>query len=159
LCATIAGLEPDQWATIAEAPAGHVPIRLLVHHALWDCWVHERDIALPLGLPLVEEADEVLAGLRFAAALGPAFAMSRGSAVPSTLVLEVTDPDARVVVEVSDRVVVHGGATDDPTLVVRDRAVTILEALSVREPLPVPVATEHRWLVASLADAFESTPT
>ena len=33
-------------------------VRLLAHHALWDAWVHERDIALPLGrTPDVEPDD------------------------------------------------------------------------------------------------------
>jgi uncharacterized protein (TIGR03083 family) len=157
LCSAIAGLTGDQWATIAEAPAGHVPIRLLVHHALWDSWVHERDIALPLGLPLVEEPDEVLAGLRFVAALGPAFAASQGAPGPATLVLETRDPDATVVVDVTDRVAVHGGPAPDPTLVVRDGAVPLLEALSIRAPLSVPVPDEHAWLLTSLSRVFEST--
>ena len=30
-------------------------MRLLASHALWDGWVHERDIALPLGLTPPEE--------------------------------------------------------------------------------------------------------
>jgi uncharacterized protein (TIGR03083 family) len=158
LCATIAALEPDQWAILAEAPAGHLPIRLVVHHALWDCWVHERDIAVPLGLPLVEEPDEVLASLRFTAGLGPAFAVSDDLASPATLVLAVTEPDARVVVDVTDRVAVHGGPAVDPTLEVEGRAVALLEALSVRAHLSARVPEEHRWLLTSLGVVFESTP-
>lgn len=157
LCSVIAGLTADQWSTIAEAPAGHVPIRLLVHHALWDSWVHERDVAVPLGLPLVEEPDEVLAALRFVAALGPAFAVAQGTGGPATMVLETSDPDATVVVDVTDRVTVHGGPAPDPTLVVRDGAVPLLEALSVRAPLSVPVPPEHAWLLTGLSQVFEST--
>src|ERR1700681_3973043 len=37
----VATLDEHGWSTLAETPAGHVPIRLLVHHALWDAWVHE----------------------------------------------------------------------------------------------------------------------
>jgi uncharacterized protein (TIGR03083 family) len=157
LCSTIAGLSGEQWSTLAEAPAGHVPIRLLVHHALWDGWIHERDIAVPLGLPLVEEPDEVLAGLRFVAALGPAFAVAHGGGGPATMVLETRDPEATVVVEVTDRVAVHGGPASDPTLVVRDGAVPLLEALSIRARLSVPVPAEHAWLLTSLSQVFEST--
>ena len=40
------GLDDAGWATVAEAPAGLIPVRLLALHALWDCWVHERDIVL-----------------------------------------------------------------------------------------------------------------
>lgn len=51
-------LDDAGWSTVAESPVGHVPIRFVCSHALWDSWVHERDIMLPLGLPLVVEPDE-----------------------------------------------------------------------------------------------------
>jgi uncharacterized protein (TIGR03083 family) len=157
LCAQVAALDGDEWAVRAEGPAGHIPIAAVVHHALWDCWVHERDIGLPLGQAVAEEPDEVLACLRFSAALGPAFALQSGLSTPATLVLETTDLSARVVVSVGDdEVVVHEEAAADPTLVLRDRAVNLVEAVSARAPLAQPVAAEHRWLVASLAIAFES---
>jgi uncharacterized protein (TIGR03083 family) len=162
LCAEVAALDGDQWATLAEAPAGHIPITALVHHALWDCWIHERDIALPLGMTPVEEPDEVLCCLRFAAALGPAFAVQSGTSEPATLRIDSTDPAACVVVEVgTDRVTVHDGAaasTDEPTVVLRDRGADLVEALSIRTPLAHDVPDEHRWLVASLADVFEAEP-
>ena len=59
---------------------------MVAHHALWDCWVHERDIVLPLGLPTAIEPDEVRACLRYAAALSPAFAISSGRALGILLV-------------------------------------------------------------------------
>ncbi|HEY8547346.1 MAG TPA: maleylpyruvate isomerase family mycothiol-dependent enzyme [Acidimicrobiales bacterium] len=159
LASAIAALTPDQWALPAETPSGHVPIRLLVHHALWDAWVHERDVALPLGLAPPVEPDEVVAGLRFAAGLGPAFAVSHGFAEgPATLVLDTHDPDARVVVEVTDHVAVHGGpAPEEPTLTVHEAAVPLLEALSIRAPLALPVPPEQAWLLTSLGTVFEST--
>jgi uncharacterized protein (TIGR03083 family) len=161
LCDAVAELDPEQWSAIAEAPAGHLPIRLLVHHALWDCWVHERDVALPLGLPLAEEADEVMACLRFSAALGPAFAVDQGLSTPAALVLETTDPDGCVVVEVTDRVAVSDRSgpdhpADGATVVVRDTAVNLVEALSARAPLAYDVPDEHRWLLATLGTVFES---
>jgi uncharacterized protein (TIGR03083 family) len=161
LCDQVGALDGEQWATIAEAPAGHVPVSTVVHHALWDCWVHERDVALPLGLAAVEEPDEVMASLRFAAALGPAFALQSGTSSPATLVVETTDPNGCVVVEVTgDHVEVHDGP--DPsalpaTVVVRDTAANLVEALSARAPLTYPVPEEHRWLVASLAEVFEAS--
>src|SRR3954454_21738434 len=36
-------LDESGWTTLAHSPPGHVPIRLLAQHALWDAWVHERD--------------------------------------------------------------------------------------------------------------------
>ena len=75
LLAVLAPLDDEQWSMPAEAPPGHVAIRLLAQHALWDCWVHERDIALPLGLAPAVEPDEVRSCLRYAAAVSPALAM------------------------------------------------------------------------------------
>jgi uncharacterized protein (TIGR03083 family) len=161
LCDAVAGLDDDQWSALAELPAGHLPIRLLVHHALWDCWVHERDVALPLGLPVAEEADEVMACLRFSAALGPAFAVDKGLSTPAALVLETTDPDGCVLVEVTDHVAVSDrSAADRPvdgaTVVVRDTAVNLVEALSARAPLDYDVPDDHRWLLSTLGTIFES---
>ena len=157
LCDAVAALDDEQWSTIAELPAGHLPIRLLVHHALWDCWVHERDVALPLGLPVAEEADEVMACLRFSAALGPAFAVVKGRSTPSALVLETTDPVGCVVVEVTDHVAVSDGPSPDgATVVVRDTAVNLVEALSARAPLAYDVPDDHRWLLSTLGAIFES---
>lgn len=161
LCEQIATLDGDQWSTIAEAPAGHLPVRLLVHHALWDCWVHERDVALPLGLVPAVEPDEVMPSLRFVAALGPAFAMQSGTATPAALVLETTDPGGRVVVEVSDHVAVHDGPVEvadaDATLVLQDAAANFVEGLSMRVPLAHDVPDDRRWLVDTLGRVFEST--
>jgi uncharacterized protein (TIGR03083 family) len=168
LCDAVAALDDDQWSTIVEVPAGHLPIRILAHHALWDCWVHERDVALPLGLPVVEEPDEVMACLRFAAALGPAFAVENDRSTPSALVLETTDPDGCVVVEVTDHVAVSDrpatsaatpasvAVTGGAPVVVRDTAVNLVEALSARAPLDYDVPEDRRWLLSTLGTIFES---
>ena len=106
----------------------------LAHHALWDSWVHERDIVLPLGRTPVEEHDEIAANLRYVAALSPAFALNAGSVERGTLAVDVTEPDVSFVVEVDDRVSVRDG--HDVTADVRftGNAVELLEALE----LPVP---------------------
>jgi uncharacterized protein (TIGR03083 family) len=156
LCELVAGLDTQQLSTIAEGPPGLVPIRLLVLHALWDCWVHERDVGLPLGLRVAEEPDEVLACLRYVAGFGPAVALALGKAKPAVLALETTDPDGWVVVEVTDRVVVHDQPPSDATVVVRDSAVNLVEALSVRAPIAGSVPADHRWLVDTLAVVFEA---
>jgi uncharacterized protein (TIGR03083 family) len=155
LCELVGGLDDQQMATIAEGPPGMVPIRLLVLHALWDSWVHERDVGLPLGLPVAEEPDEAMACLQYVAGFGPAVALALGKARPATLVLETTDPDGCVVVEVTDTVAVHDQPPPDATVVVRDSAVNLVEALSVRAPLASTVPAGDRWLVGTLADVFE----
>jgi hypothetical protein len=156
LCELVSGLDDQQWSTIAEGPPGLVPIRLLVHHALWDSWIHERDVGVPLGLEVAEEPEEVLACLRYVAGLVPAVAVALGTAKPAVMVLETTDPDGRVVVEVTDRVVVHDRPAADAAVVLRGSAVDLVESLSARAPLPDSVPPDHRWLVDTLATVFEA---
>ena len=71
-------LDDAGWSTVAEAPPGHVTIRRLSEHALWDSWVHERDIVLPLGGTPVVEPDEVLTSLRYADRAEPGAHVRRG---------------------------------------------------------------------------------
>lgn len=72
LADVLGGLDEERWSVVAEAPPGHVSLHALALHALWDAWIHERDIVVPLGLQPVVEADEVRACLRYVAGLGPA---------------------------------------------------------------------------------------
>jgi uncharacterized protein (TIGR03083 family) len=153
LCDAVAALDDAGWCATAETPPGDLPVRLLVHHALWDAWVHERDIALPLGLTPEEEADEIVCSLRYAAGLGPAFAVGGDRA--GALVVDVTDPVVRFVVEVGDSVHLHCGATPTGALHLRGDAVVLLEALSVRgQVAPDDVPAEQAWLLDGLASAF-----
>ena len=85
-----AGMDEADWSIIGEAPPGHVPLRAVALHALWDSWIHERDILLPLGIGAVEEADEIASCLGYVAALSPAFAISQGSTRLGSIVVETT---------------------------------------------------------------------
>jgi uncharacterized protein (TIGR03083 family) len=156
LCELVEGMDETALSTLAESPPGHVAIRDLLHHALWDAWVHERDVALPLGLAPVEEPDEVAASLRYVAALSPTFAVMAGTATDATLVLEASGPDIRVVVSVAgDSVRVHDGVPPDDAVVLRGDAVELTEGLSARVPFEHDVPEHRSWLVRSLADVFE----
>lgn len=150
-------LDDDGWQALAEAPPGHVAVRTLATHGLWDAWVHERDILLPLGLDQALEPDEVTAALRFAASLGPTYGMTMGMPGRGTIGIDATDPTASFRVEVGDAVVVHDG--DGPAdLVLAGDAVELIEALSLRAPLASPVPAEHAWLLAGLATVFDVAP-
>ena len=153
---TIAELDEPAWSVLAESPAGHVPIRLLAHHALWDCWVHERDIALPLGLTPAVEPDEVLSCLRYAAALSPAFAISTGSRSVGVFSVEASDPELCFGLEVGESVAVSEGLAPRDAPCLRGGAVELVEALSLRAPLPTSAPIEWRQLLAGLATAFDS---
>jgi uncharacterized protein (TIGR03083 family) len=149
-------LDEHGWSTLAESPAGHVSIRLLAHHALWDAWVHERDIVFPLGRTPAEEPDELRSCLRYAAALGPALALSGSASFAGEFVVSSNDPDMSFTVEVTDVVVVHDGPprTNSPCL--RGAAANLVEALSLRAPLPADVPVEWSGLVNGLAKVFDT---
>lgn len=153
----IEALDDAGWSATVEAPPGHVATTAMVHHALWDGWVHERDILLPLGLPVTVEDDEVAASLRYAAALGPAFVISIDPARTGTLAIEAQGPDTTVVVEVDGSVRTRGGPAPAGALTVAGPAVDLVEALSVRGPFP-PGAPADAWLLQGLADAFTPAP-
>ena len=156
LLTTIAALDDDQWGMLAEAPPGHVPIRLVAHHALWDCWVHERDIAIPLGIVAHEESDEVLSCLRYSAALSPALAASWNRPSEGRYVVEATDPGCNFTLHVDQTVAVQEGgqAVNGPRLC--GRAVDLVEALSMRIPLSIDTPTPWRDLLAGIAMAFDA---
>ncbi len=140
---------------LAETPAGHVPIRLLAHHALWDSWIHERDVALPLGSTPPNEPDEVASSLRYVAAASPALAINTGARVDARLGVEASDPEVSFVLVAGESVDVRDETVPPDAACLRGDAVTLLEALSLREPLPVSAPTEWRELLDGLARAFD----
>ena len=154
----LAGLDADGWLTLAETPPGHLPIRLLASHAVWDTWVHERDIALPLGLTPPVEADEVMASMRYAAALSPGFILSEGRDCAGSYAVEVLDLDTSFTLEVDDSVAVHDRDAPRGAPILRGDAVELVEALSIRAPLPDSAPAEWHSLLVGLATAFD-TPT
>jgi hypothetical protein len=162
LAAAVDGLGDAEWdGLVGEAPPGHVPLRGVVLHALWDGWVHERDVVLPLGLPVVEEADEVLGSLAYVAALSPLFGAAGRTGV---LVVEAVDPSATFVVDVAADGVVRlrppgpgEGEGEGASVHLRGDAADLVEGLSFRAPLPQldDVAPEHRWLFEGLGTVFD----
>ena len=148
-------LEGDDWSALAEAPPGHIGVSAVVHHALWDSWVHERDILLPLGIAPAVEPDEVAACLRYGAALGPALAVTRGESNRARLTVAVTQPDLSIVVDIGDRVAVRSGPAQSDLHLTGD-AVELLEALSIRRPLGQPIPAGSAWMLSGLSDTFDA---
>jgi len=154
LLGVVADLDDAGWATAAETPAGYVPIRLLAFHALWDCWIHERDVALPLGRTPAIEADEVASALRYAAAISPGFLISGGGGCRGRFAVDAPEPDTQFWLEVDDSVHVYDGAGPADAPCLRGDAVVLTEALSVRAPLPGETPDEWQALLGGLAAAF-----
>jgi uncharacterized protein (TIGR03083 family) len=155
LADALGGLDAEQWALPAESPPGHVPLHALARHALWDAWVHERDVVLPLGMQPVEEPDEVALSLEYVAALSPGFLAMYGSTRPGTLVVDGTDPDVRVVVELGATVTVHDGHAPEDALRLVGPSVQLVDALSLRAPLPCEVDDAGAWMLSGLSTAFD----
>ncbi|MGB9345777.1 MAG: maleylpyruvate isomerase N-terminal domain-containing protein [Ilumatobacteraceae bacterium] len=154
-------LTPEDVAdAIAEAPPGHISVSGVLHHALWDAWIHERDILLPLGREPVLEPDEVAASLRYAAALGPALALTRGEHRRDRLTVSATDPAVRFDVVVDDRVEVQtvDRSATATELELNGDAVELVEALSMRLPLPPSSPTDWVRMRDGLAVTFDSPP-
>ena len=150
LIATVEALDDWGWSTMAESPLGAVPIRLLMSHALWDSWVHERDILIPLGIEPAVNADEVVASLRYVAALTQGFAFGAGMECKGQFGIEATDPDFHCVMAVEDAVTIRVEHPDDTMPVLRGPAVELTEALSTRRPLPVDAPSEWRGVLGGL---------
>ena len=144
----------EDWLVLAEAPPGHISVSALAHHALWDSWVHERDVLLPLGIAPDEEDDEVTAVLRYVAALAPALAVSRGTTESGTLAVDATSPDINFAVEIGSHVAVCPSTTK-PDLRMTGDAVELAEALSIRRPLTQSIPAAFNWMVSGLAEIFD----
>ena len=147
-------LDDAGWRAPSEAPPGHISASAVTHHALWDSWVHERDVLLPLGIDPELHDDEIVACLRYAAALGPALGRCKGELRHGTLAIDARDPDVSVVVDIGEHVDVRDGDGPADATLTGD-AIELLEAMSFRTTLPVAVATDAEWMLQGLARLFD----
>ena len=149
-----AGLDAASWTALAEAPPGHISISAVTHHAIWDSWIHERDILLPLGISPAEEPDEVAASLRYAAALGPAIGRNLGGDRRGSVAIQATEPDIAFAVTIGDQVAVAPvhAAVD---LQLSGGAVHLLEAFSRRVPLDQDIPDDRAWMLGGLSEIFD----
>lgn len=148
-------IDSDGWQRLGEAPPGHISVSAVTHHALWDSWVHERDVFLPLGIEPDRVPDEITPCLRYAAALGPALAITRGSDRRGRFAIRVAKPDIALTVDIGNAVNVGDGVADGAFTLSGD-AVELLEAFSFRAPLAQAVPADHAWMFAGLAEVFET---
>jgi uncharacterized protein (TIGR03083 family) len=156
LADTMSNFGADDWSKVGEAPPGHIALRAVAAHALWDSWTHERDVLIPLGRKQVLEPDELLTSLAYVLAINPALRVSAGATDHATLNVVAHDPEFDLSVEVDDAVTVRPGLMPRPTAVLEGDTVELIEALTCRAPT-VAIPAEHRWLVSGLAEAFDVT--
>jgi uncharacterized protein (TIGR03083 family) len=159
LCTTLAQLDQAQWDMLAVSPPGWVPVRLLALHALWDSWVHELDVCVPLARPCPMEEDEVRLSLMYVSALSPAFAIGAGRDYPGEFAVAATAPYLTYTVRVDDSVHVtpHSSPADvgSDVPVLRGEATALVDALTTRTPLPAGSPQEWTWLLNGLKTAWD----
>jgi uncharacterized protein (TIGR03083 family) len=69
MAAEVDGSGPEQWGAPSLSFLGAVPWWLGLLHALFDSWVHERDLLLPLGRDVTVASDELEAVLAYSLAI------------------------------------------------------------------------------------------
>lgn len=144
----------DDLLARAESPPGHVSISAVTHHALWDSWVHERDVLLPLGITPDEEPDEIAHSLRYVAALAAALSVAGGFSEGGTLGVTATDPDVAFTVEAANTVAVRAGDdVSDPRLT--GGAVDLIEWLSTRVPRERPFPDGAAWILKGISAVLD----
>ena len=158
LLGVTAELTDESWSVLAESPAGHVSIRLLAQHAWWDCWVHERDIALPLGRSTAAESDELTSCLQYAAAASPVLGMGLEQARAGAYTVEATDPSIQFAIDVTDSVTVRNELPEAGVPCLRGDTIALIEALSLRAPMPAETPVEWRQLLGGLETVFDAAP-
>ena len=153
MAGAIGTLDADSWSAVAEAPPGHLPVPAVVLHALWDSWVHERDIMVPLGLEPTPESDEVRDCLLYIAALGPTYLAVQGSTRTGSYAVEAGEVPP-FVVDIGPEVAVRSGPVPPGATALVGTAVDLIEALSFRGP-PVDVPPADRWMMEGLGRMFD----
>ena len=155
LAGLVGSLSEAELSMPAEAPPGHIALRAVCAHALWDAWVHERDVLLPLGRAPQAEADEIRVALVYAATLGPAFYLNGGSRRAGSLAVTASGPDLAFTVVVGDQVTARAGVEGGDSAQLGGDAVDLVERFSCRGPEPA-VGEGQRWLVDGLRRAFDA---
>jgi uncharacterized protein (TIGR03083 family) len=137
--ATVDAFDGDDWDALGEAPFGHLPARLLLAHAHWDSWLHERDILQPLGLAAAVEPGDLLNATWYTLVVGgmqgglldDTDPVGPGPEAPIDVTLRFADlPEAAL------HVTIDGGVsimrTDPTTGVAAGAALDLVESLAGR---------------------------
>jgi uncharacterized protein (TIGR03083 family) len=156
----VEGAGPDRWGLPSLSPAGVVPWWQSLLHVLFDSWLHERDVLLPLGLAPDERDDELAVVLSYSLAIVPHAGrlLGRGQPVDASVCgIRVTAADGRpVLVAPADPT----GPAPEAVPVLDGHPPLVIDALSGRGALD-EVLTGDREVIdrlGVLARFFTSRP-
>lgn len=160
LAATVGRFDDVTWLQRAESPMGHLPAYLLLAHALWDSWLHERDITVAAGTATDPEPDEVrdaaawmlcFAGLQ-GGLLDDADPVGPGPDAPVDAILRFDDlPGVALHVTIDTGVTLRPADPDDATPA--GPATEFVEAVTGRRPLAPALERLPEDLAAQLTRA------
>jgi uncharacterized protein (TIGR03083 family) len=95
------GLAGEGWHAPAEAPMGRVPAYVSLNHFLFDSWVHEHDLMLPVGQrPLLDPREAAVVATYVLALAG--LAATQQDPEPPSVEVHLTDLDLQLVVDMSE---------------------------------------------------------
>jgi uncharacterized protein (TIGR03083 family) len=152
----------EHWHQRAESPLGHLPLTLMLGHAFWDSWLHERDILEPVGRAPEIDPDELLAvtwfNLTFAGLQGGlpgdphATAPGPDGPVDATVRFEeLPSTPLRLRLDEGLRVSVGGSGDAEPG----GTAIAFVEGLTGRTPIAPTLAALSDVLSAQVARAHQ----
>ena len=133
---TVADWSSDDWRRLAEAPPGHVPAFLSLSHFLFDSWVHERDLLLPMGeVPLVEPGEVEISVAYVLGLAGVTTGILDGDGAAADV--HVTECALRIGLDArGDRAIVRPGWAPEGAPVVEGSAGLVLDVATARaDPL------------------------
>jgi uncharacterized protein (TIGR03083 family) len=149
----VTAMDATAWDGVGESPLGHVQAPLVLAHACWDSWLHERDISVPLGLASPVEDDELLIGAWYVLVAGAVQGGLLDDPVPVgpgldealDLTLAFEDlPDDPLHLAIDEGVRLERGGPDP---VPAGRALDLVEGYTGRCPVPAgvlpPAVDEH----------------
>ncbi|MCW8382535.1 maleylpyruvate isomerase family mycothiol-dependent enzyme [Streptomyces justiciae] len=116
------------------------PLRRTLHwsvsstHSFWDAWVHERDIALPLGLKLPYPIAELRLATMYGLLAAAAPAGWAGEYIRTTVQLEGSRDPSYEITHAGDNIKVITSPESDAELA--GDAVAVLDSLAGRGPMP-----------------------
>ncbi len=156
-------LSAQDWQRRCESPLGHLPTTCILGHMMWDSWLHERDIFVPMGTDPGHDAAELLAVTWFALCfaglqgglLGDPRPVGPGPDAAIDCTLAFTDlPDVALRVRIGEGIAIT--AAEPAAATPAGSAVALVDGFAGRTPVDGLRDTLPADLFAQLARASQT---